>query len=113
MELSFIADEKSQIALLKAIGFRNGRIHFWHVIRFGIVALFAVLLAGVLSIPMTNLCISPIFGMMGAYEIDYAIKPLEIFVIYPGIILLATLLVAYLTCLTSRSIKSSDTANIE
>ncbi|MBO4927306.1 MAG: ABC transporter permease [Clostridiales bacterium] len=113
MELSFIADEKSQIALLKAIGFKNGRIYLWHVIRFGIVALFAVLLAGLLSIPMTNLCISPIFGMMGAYEIDYAIKPLEIFVIYPGIILLATLLVASLICLTSRSIHASDTANIE
>ena len=113
MEVSFIADEKSQIALLKALGFRSRKISLWHVLRFGIVALFAMILAAVLSIPMTNLCISPIFGMMGAAKITYAIKPLEIFLLYPGIIVITTLIVAFLTSLSTRSIKSSDTANIE
>lgn len=113
MEVSFIADEKSQIALLKALGFRSRKISLWHVLRFGIVAIFAMILAAVLSIPMTNLCISPIFGMMGASKITYAIKPLQIFLLYPGIIVITTLLVAFLTSLSTRSIKSSDTANIE
>ncbi|MBR3057912.1 MAG: ABC transporter permease [Clostridiales bacterium] len=113
MELSFIADEKSQIALLKAIGFKNGKIYKWHVIRFGIVAAVACILAGILSIPMTELCISPIFGLMGVHKISYAYTPLQIFLLYPGIILLLTLIVAFFTSLSSKSIHSYDTANIE
>ena len=113
MELSFLADEKSQIALLKAIGFKNGKIHKWHVIRFGIVAFIACLLAGILSIPMTELCISPIFGMMGVSKITYAYEPLQLFLLYPGAVLLMTLIVAYLTSLSSKSIHSYDTASIE
>ena len=113
MELSFIADEKSQIALLKAVGFKNSKIYRWHVLRFGIVACIACILAGVLSIPMTKLCISPIFGMMGVSKITYAYKPLQLFLIYPGIILVMTLIVAFFTSLSSKSIHSYDTANIE
>ena len=113
MEVSFISDEKSQIALLKAIGFKNEKIYRWHVLRFGVVTLFAMLLSAALSIPMTKLCITPIFGMMGANNIKYAIDPLQIFVIYPAIIIVTTLIVAFFTSLSSKRIKSSDTANIE
>ena len=113
MEVSFISDEKSQIALLKAIGFQNRKISRWHVLRFGIVTLFAMILTAFLSIPMTKLCISPIFGTMGTSKIDYSFDPLQIFVIYPAIIVITTLITAYLTSLSSRAIKSSDTANIE
>jgi len=113
MERSFIADEKSQIAILKAIGFRDSAIIKWQVCRFGLVALVSVVLAAVLSIPMTELCITPIFGMMGATEIDYNIDPVQIFLLYPGAVLGVTVLVAWVTALYTRTIKSSDTANIE
>ena len=113
MERSFIADEKAQIAMLKAIGFRDGTVVLWQVCRFGLAALIAVILAAALSIPMTKLCITPIFGMMGASRIKYNIDVLQIFVLYPGAILLVTVVVAWLTALYTRTIKSSDTANIE
>jgi len=113
MERSFIADEKGQIAILKAIGFRDSAIIKWHVYRFGLVGLLAVILAAVCSIPMTELCINPIFGMMGAVDIDYNIEPLQIFLLYPGAVLVMTVLVAWLTALYTKTIKSSDTANIE
>ena len=113
MERSFIADEKSQIAILKAIGFKDSDIIKWHIYRFGIVALIAAILAAALSIPMTDLCISPIFGMMGASDINYNIDPMQVFVLYPGIVLLVTVIVAWLTSLYTKTIKSSDTANIE
>ncbi|MBO5208242.1 MAG: ABC transporter permease [Lachnospiraceae bacterium] len=113
MERSFIADEKSQIAILKAIGFKDSAVIKWHVYRFGLVALVSVALAACVSIPMTDLCISPIFGMMGATDIDYNIEPLQIFVLYPGIVLVTTILITWLTALYTKSIKSSDTANIE
>lgn len=113
MERSFIADEKGQIAILKAIGFRDSAIIRWHVYRFGLVALLAVILAAVCSIPMTELCISPIFGMMGAVDIDYNIDPLQIFLLYPGAVLIMTVIVAWLTALYTKTIKSSDTASVE
>ncbi len=113
MERSFIADEKGQIAILKAIGFRDSAIIKWHVYRFGLVGLLAVILAAVCSIPMTELCITPIFGMMGAVDIDYNIDPLQIFLLYPGAVLVMTVIVAWLTALYTKTIKSSDTANIE
>ncbi len=113
MERSFIADEKSQIAILKAIGFKDSAVIKWHVYRFGLAALIAVIFAAAVSIPMTDLCITPIFGMMGATDIDYNIDPLQIFLLYPGIVLMVTVLVAWVTALYTKSIKCSDTANIE
>ncbi len=113
VERSFISDEKSQIALLKAIGFRNGTIISWNTLRFGIVALIAAILAAAASIPMTKLCITPIFGMMGATKIKFNIDPLQIFLLYPSIIFAVTIISAFLTSLYTRKIKSSDTANIE
>lgn len=113
MERSFIADEKSQIAILKAIGFKDRAIINWHVCRFGLVGLIAVVFAAVLSIPMTELCITPIFGIMGAIDVDYNIDPLQIFLLYPGIVLGMTVIVTWITALYTKSIKSSDTANIE
>ena len=113
MERSFISDEKGEIAIMKAVGFRDGRVILWHVIRFGIVAVVAVILAGILSIPMTHLCITPIFGMMGATHIDYVIDPLKIFVMFPGIIVVLTVTVTFFTALYTKTIKASDTASIE
>lgn len=113
MERTFIADEKSQIAILKAIGFKDREIIKWHVCRFGIVSLISVIIAACVSIPMTELCITPIFGMMGASDINYNIDPLQIFVIYPGVIFVMTILIAWITATYTRTIKSSDTANIE
>lgn len=113
MERTFIADEKSQIAILKAIGFKDRTIIKWQVYRFGIAAFISVIIAAGLSIPMTELCITPIFGMMGAADIDYNIDPYAIFVIYPGIVFAVTILVAWMTAIYTRTIKSSDTANIE
>jgi putative ABC transport system permease protein len=113
MERTFIADERSQIAILKAIGFKDSAVMKWHVYRFALVALIAVLLAAILSIPMTNLCITPIFGMMGATQIKYNIDYLQIFVIYPAVILGVTIFIAWITAFHTKTIKSSDTANIE
>lgn len=113
MERSFLADEKSQIAVLKAMGFSNKRVMEWHMIRFGIVTLVAVILAAICSIPATYLIGNPIFGMMGAGKVAYVIRPWKIFFLYPGIIFLMTLLASGMTALQIRTIKSNDTTNIE
>ena len=113
MERSFIADEKSEIAIAKAVGFKDGTVIRWHVNRFFIAALAAMLLAVILSVPMTELCISPIFGMMGASDIDYNYDIPGCFVMYPGIIMTVTVITAFITALYTKKIVSRDTAGIE
>lgn len=113
MERSFIADERSQIAIMKAIGFRNRDVIGWHTCRFGLVGLISVVLAALASIPMTHLCITPIFRTMGAVKINYNIDPLQIFLLYPGIIFASTVVTAWGCALYTKTITSRDTANIE
>lgn len=113
MERSFISEEKNEIAILKALGFKDRRIILYHILRFGIVSLVSVIVAGALSIPLTYLCMTPIFKMMGASKVNYLINPVELFVIYPLMIMGVTVLVSFLTALYTKKIKSSDTASIE
>ena len=114
MERSFISREKAEIALMKAVGFNNGAVIVHHTIRFAIVAVISSLLAGALCLPLTKLAIDPIMGIMGAVNgVGYEIKAAEIFGLYPLIILSITILAAFMTALYTRTIKSSDTADIE
>ena len=114
MERSFIAKEQGEIALMKAIGMRNGRIYAYHTARFAVVAILAIIMGELLAMPLTHLCIDPIFKMMGMeLAVDYVVNPLEMYLVFPLVILIATGLSAFLTSLYTRKIKSSDTANIE
>ena len=114
MERSFIAKEQGEIALMKAIGTRNGKIYAYHVLRFAFVGIIAVIIGEIFALPLTHLCIDPIFKMMGMeLAVDYVIDPVEMYIIFPAIVLATTTASAFLTSLYTRKIKSSDTANIE
>ena len=113
MELSFVTNEKSQIALLKAVGFKDIQIIKWHVYRFMIATIIAEILAAIFVIPITKAWCNPIFGMMGAGDINFFINPMNIFLLYPGIVLGVTIITAFIASIATKKIKSSDTANIE
>ncbi len=114
MERSFIAKETGEIALMKAMGTRNSSIYGYHALRFLFVGIIAVIIAEIFAMPLTHLCIDPIFKMMGMeLAVDYVIDPLELFLIFPFVILVTTTVSAFLTSLYTRKIKSSDAANIE
>ncbi len=114
LERSFIAKEKKEIALMKAMGMKNGKIYGHHTARFAITGAASVVLAELLLYPFLRLCIDPIFRMMGMeVAVDYAIKPLEVYAGLPLIILGTTLLTAFLTALYTRKIKAADVAGQE
>lgn len=114
MERSFIAKEQGEIALMKAVGTRNGKIYAYHTLRFLFVGIIAVIIGEIFAMPLTHLCIDPIFKMMGMeFAVDYIINPVEMYLIFPVVILITTAVSAFLTSLYTRKIKSSDTANIE
>ena len=114
MERSFIAKEQAEIALMKAIGIRNAKIYGQYTLRFFIAVAAAVLLAELLGMPLTKLCFDPVFRIMGLeMGVEYMQNPVEIYAVFPVIVLTATAVSAFLTSLYTRKIKSSDTASIE
>lgn len=114
MERSFIAKEQGEIALMKAIGTRNGGIYAYHALRFLFVGIIAVIFGEIFAMPLTHLCIDPIFKMMGMeLAVDYVTDPIELYLIFPAIILATTTVSAFLTSLYTKKIKPSDTSGIE
>lgn len=114
MERSFITKERGEIALLKAVGFKNGKIISWHTLRFVIVAVISATISLATILPFTSLTVGPIFCFMGAnYGIQYNIVPLEVFFIYPLIVLVTTLVSAFITAQHIRTIKASESSGIE
>ncbi|MCH5275076.1 MAG: ABC transporter permease [Lachnospiraceae bacterium] len=114
MERSFITKEKSEIALMRAIGIDSKKIMGQHTLRFCFVVILAAVIADIFSLPLTRLCMDPIFHLIGtAYGIEYQINPIETFAVYPLALLGITTLSAFLTSLYTRTITASQTSNIE
>ena len=114
MERSFISKEKSEIALLKAVGVGNGSIVLRHTLRFVIVALVAIALSLAVLMPLGDLMMNAICSLIGdvsGLKCDFV--PLEIFAVCPAILLGVSALGAFLTALYTKTIKASDTASIE
>lgn len=114
MERSFISKEKSEIALMKAVGIGNGSIILQHSLRFVIVSVFACILSSAVLMPVSDVMMNWVGNMVGdvsGLKCDF--DPLEIFVICPAILIGITVIGSYLTALYTKSIKAADTASIE
>ena len=104
MEKSFLTKEKGEIAILKAIGFRNGFLILWQTMRIGLVLAGSVLLGVLLSKPISGLTVGPIFQMMGAYKMELEVLPFEVYAQYPLLMLAAVLLAAFIAAQGLRKI---------
>ncbi|MBQ8920699.1 MAG: ABC transporter permease [Oscillospiraceae bacterium] len=114
MERSFISKEKSEIALMKAVGIPNRSIIAQHTLRFVIAAVFSCILSFIVLMPLSNFLMNKIcllIGDVSGIRCDY--NAFEIFAVCPLIIVGVTLLGAWLTALYTGTIKASDTASIE
>ena len=113
MVKSFITKEKGEIAMLKAIGFKDVSLVIWQSMRIGIVLLISIIIGTVISTPVSKLTVEPIFRMMGAYSIQFEVVPVEVYVIYPLAVLFATVLAAAAGASHLKKITASETSNIE
>ena len=114
MERSFISKEKSEIALMKAVGIGNGSIILQHSLRFVIVLVIACIVSTALLMPISNVMmnwVGNIVGDISGLKCDF--DPPEIFVICPAILIGVTVMGSFLTALYTKTIKASDTASIE
>lgn len=113
MVKSFITKEKSEIALLKAIGFKNTPLTWWQTMRIGIVLFVSVIVGALISAPLSDLIITPIFRMMGPSNIEYEIRAVEVYAIFPLLMLGVTALAAFISAQGLRKISSSQISNNE
>lgn len=114
MERSFISKEKSEIALMKAIGITDGSVIGQHTLRFVIVSILACLLATAVLMPVSNWLMNTICLLIGDVSgIRCAVDPAEVLLIAPAILIGVTVIGSFLTALYTRTIKSADAAGIE
>ncbi|NLT09403.1 MAG: ABC transporter permease [Ruminococcus sp.] len=114
MERSFVSNEKSEIALMKAMGFRSSTIIAKHTLRFVIVSVIAAVIAVILCLPLTGVVLNPVFSIMGSTAcIEYKFVAWEVFGLYPAAIILITAVSAFIASLSTVSITASQTADIE
>ena len=114
MERSFISKEKSEIALMKAVGISDRSIIAQHTLRFVIVALAACGIASGVLLPISNVMMDYICSMVGDVSgVRCDLNAFEVFAVCPAIVVVITVLGAMLTSLYTRTIRAADTASIE
>ncbi len=113
MMKTFLTKERGEIGMLKAIGFQNRTLILWQTLRIGVVMVISTLFAIVVSTPLTELSAGQVFRFMGAQSIQFEIRPWEVYVEYPFLSLVVTLIAGVLTAQTLRSIDTTEISNIE
>ena len=114
IERSFIAKEKCDIALMKALGTQNGSIIAQHTLRFVLISVIVCVIASVASIPLTGCVLTPILSMVGKVRnVPSSFNAADIFLINPMILIAVTTLGAFCTSLFTRTITANDAASIE
>lgn len=110
---TFLNRERGEIGMLKAIGFDNGVLIHWQMLRIAIILILSVIIGALLSEPVAQISSGKVFEMMGATHIEFVVKPLEVYVIYPLLLLAATLAGAFISMQQIRGISAQETNNIE
>ncbi len=113
MEKSFFTKERTEIAILKAIGFKNNSIILHRTLRMSIAMIAATILAILLAEPVGQLAVGGIFRIMGAYNIIFDANILEAYIIYPLIVLTVAILSVFIVSQQIRRVSSSEINNIE
>lgn len=113
MQKMFLIREKGEMGMLKAIGFSNSSIISWQTKRMALVLFFGVLLGTVTGTPFTQLTSGQVFKFMGASKIEFVINPLEIYVLYPVAIWVATVLACVITMLQVKKVTVDSIKEIE
>ncbi len=113
MMKTFMTKERSDIALLKSIGFKNSSVRKWQIQRILMMLVSSIILGTLLSKPLSSLIVKPIFGIMGANQMELISNPLETYVIYPLIIFGATALSAVICSMGVNSVDVKEVNNME
>lgn len=93
----FISGEKSQIAMMRSIGFTIHAVRMWQTIRMAIVLILGIIFGSIISIPLNSFVLKPIFAIMGATDIKIQVSVWEAYIVYPSVLLFLICLAAYIS----------------
>lgn len=113
MQKMFLVRERGEMAMLKSVGFSNGKLISWQTKRIAMVIFLGVLLGTITGTPFSQLTSGQVFKLMGASKIVFDINYLEVYVIYPLAIFVASVLMCMVTMLSVRKINVNDMNEIE
>jgi putative ABC transport system permease protein len=109
----FASKERTEIAMLKSIGFKNKSIKIWQVLRILIILSGSLILGISISYPFTVLTMGPIFNYMGASSIQFTILWRDVLIKYPLIIFSITTMVAIFSIGNVEKVKMLEINNAE
>lgn len=89
-----ISREIPEIAMLKSIGFRTGQIRRWQIGRIVIVLVLSITAGTILAGTIGSTLVAGVFSMMGATDVPLIIVPLQVYLMYPALLLVSTILAA-------------------
>lgn len=104
MQKMFLIREQGEMAMLKAVGFSNASIIGWQTKRIALVLFFGILFGVLTGTPFSQITSGEVFKMMGCSRITFQIRAWEVYVLYPLIIYVATIMVCILTMLKVKKI---------
>ena len=89
-----ISREIAEIAMLKSLGFRRGELRRWQIGRIVIILIVSITAGTILSGTLGSSLVAGVFSMMGATSVPLIIVPLQVYLIYPALLLASTILAA-------------------
>lgn len=113
MSKSLFTKDIGTIALLKSIGFRNLAIRIWQGGRIITVMLISLLFGILLSEPLNSVVAELTFGLMGASIVEMEIKIMEVYVLYPLLLLAATAAAVLISTLNVKKVGLKELGNLE
>ena len=113
MEKSFLTKERGEIALMKAIGFKNYSLIAWQTLRIALLMAAAAVIAVLLTEPLSQLAVGGIFRIMGAKYIVFDANSLDAYILYPLLVFAVTVFASMISASGIRSISSQEVNNIE
>ena len=113
MQKMFLIRERGEMAMLKSVGFSNGKIISWQTKRIAMILFLGVVIGTITGTPFSQLTSGEVFKMMGASKIVFDINYLEVYVIYPLAIFVASVLMCMVIMLSVRKITVNDMNEIE
>lgn len=108
MQKMFLAREEGTVILLKSLGFSNAAVIRWQVKRVTGVLACGVLLGIVTAEPFSRITSGQVFKMMGAFKIEFVIRPVEVYILYPAVILATAVAGCVAMMRRVRKLKTAD-----
>ncbi|WP_150273897.1 ABC transporter permease [Paenibacillus tepidiphilus] len=93
-----IAKEVRGIAVMKSLGFTSGQIRHWQMLRILFLMIGSLAVGVVAANLLGERMFAVIFRMFGITHLEFAIAPLEVYLLYPALLLTVVVLAVYSSC---------------